>query len=266
MLWMLIGGGSLFALIVAGVLVAMKDGNKQAAQVPTKPLKPVPESAAGQSLKKNDAAITAEAEPLARKFLEATSVDEILPLLRNRDVAEARIRKFYPDGKISAPGMAAFNTLSEVSRMGSFLSFNIRTRDFEDKALTYVDTPEGLKIDWECWVGWSATSWDDFVSSKSTETKVFRLNLGSVDYYNVGFKDDQKWQSYRLISPDGKHSIYGYAERGSVLNARLRPPPDIKQMPMILALKFPENATSANQVIIESLVAEGWAVENEESP
>ena len=35
---------------------------------------------------------------------------------------------------------------------------------------------------------------------------------------------------------------------------------------MMLALKFPENATSHNQVIIEKFIAEGWVLETEEPP
>ena len=87
--------------------------------------------------------------------------------------------------------------------------------------------------------------WSEFLTKRPTEAVEFRVRLSPIDYYNFGFADDAKWQSYRLDSPDGEHSIYGYTERGSVLDARLRPPPDTKSMPVLLSLRFPEGAESS---------------------
>jgi hypothetical protein len=162
--------------------------------------------------------------------------------------------------------MSGFNTQSEVTRKGPIFSVNVRTRDYEEKTITFSETPEGVRIDWESWVGWSEMPWGAYLEAKPKEATVFRVNLSAVEYYNVAFTDDTKWKSYRLESPDGKHAIYGYAEVGSVLNAKLRPPPDIKSVGMILAVRFPENAASGNQVIIEKCIAEGWVLENEDSP
>jgi hypothetical protein len=90
--------------------------------------------------------------------------------------------------------------------------------------------------------------------------------LCPTDYYNFAFANDNKWQAYRLTSPDGGNLLYGYAERGSVMNSKLRPSLDNQQTPLMLALKFPENATSNNQVLIEKIVAEGWVLESEAPP
>lgn len=265
MFWMLTGGAVLFGAIVVGVLMILFGDfvpntvvmPKPAAETPTAVPKETP---AG---KRTDAVFLAEAEVLARKFLEATRVEELLPLVRDPERADERIRSFYPDGRIAAPGMAAFNTQSDISRSGPGASIKVRTRDFEEKSLVFFEQPDGLRIDWESWAGWSEMPWKTFLGSKPTEGNVFRLLLSPIDYYNFGFSDDKKWQSYRLESPDGEHAIYGYAERGSALNTRLRPPPDSKQVPMMLTLQFPENATSRDQVIIGSIVAEGWVLETE---
>ncbi len=162
--------------------------------------------------------------------------------------------------------MAEFNTESVISCLGTISALKVRTRSYEEKSLAFVDTPQGLKIDWESWVGWSEMPWEEFLASKPTTGRVFRLNLSPTDYYNFAFSDDQKWQAYRLQSPDGEHSIYGYAERDSAVGYASRCPPDSKQMALMLALKFPENATSDNQVLIEKFVAEGWVLETESSP
>jgi hypothetical protein len=271
MIWMLVGGFTLFALIVGGVWMAMSGGDTAgtagSGMPPAKtdsgdarPAVPVP------AIEKGDAAIAAEIEPMTRKFLEATRIEEILPLVRDRATAEPRMRRAYPDGKISPPGMAEFNTNAEITREGSIISVNVRTKEYEVKSISYVQEPDGFKIDWESWFGWSDLTWEDFMATKPTEAKTFRVKLSAIEYYNTGFSDDLKWQSYRLTSPDGKNAIYGYAERGSIIDARLKLPPDTKSSTLILNLGFPEDATTSNQVIIRELVTEGWVLQNESPP
>ncbi len=260
---MSVGGAALFALIVAGVIVSMNLGKQRVAApvgetaAATNPVE-VPAAAA---VPRGEASLLAEAEPLARKFLEATTVEELLPLVRNPAVAESRIRGFFPDGKIKAPGMALFNTTGGLSIRGKLVSVAVRTHDQEEKPLAFIDTPQGMKIDWESWTGWAEISWEKFLSSKSAAGHVFRVTLTQVDYYNFGFSDDVKWQSYRLESPDREQAVFGYVEKGSVLDQRLRPDADTKSIALMVSLKFPEAAKSNNQVLIERFVAEGWVEE-----
>lgn len=267
MTWMLVGGTALFALIVGGVMMIMLNGGKNAPVVPppvAQLLAPPPENAAPAEL--SDAAFLTAAEPLAGKFLSADSVADLLPLVRNPQTAEARLRSTYPDGKIEAPGMAAFNSTREVARHGQAMTVKVRIDGLDEKPLSFYMTPEGLKIDWESWAGWSEMPWDEFLTAKPVEGKLFRTWLSQVEYYNFAFADDHKWQSYRFESPDGGHAVYGYVERGSVLDNRLRPSPDEKKTALTVMLSFPANTTSRNQVLVGKLVAEGWTLETEESP
>ena len=272
MLWMLIGGAVLFAMILAGVLVILLGGAPASAPLaaapPAKPAAPEsqPKAGAPATDPRSDAAFLAEAEPLAQKFLDARSIDDLLPVIRNRAAAEARLRRFYPGGTIEAPGMTGFNVDTQVTRHGTITSLKVRTRGYEEKSLAFVATPQGLKIDWESWVGWSDMPWQEFMATKPTTPQVFRLYLNAVDYYNFAFSDDLKWQAYRLSSPDDAHAIYGYVEHGSKVSAALRPPPEVARVQLTLALKFPEHATSNNQVLIENLVAAGWVLETESPP
>jgi hypothetical protein len=144
-------------------------------------------------------------------------------------------------------------------------SIPVVTRDQETKSLAFVDTPEGLKIDWESWVGWSEVSWEEFRSTKPVAGHVFRVVLSPVDYYNFDFTDDRKWQSYRLESPDKEHAVYGYVEKGSLLDGQVHLDGDKKNVLMMLSLKFPPDARSDSQVEIERFVCEGW-VEGEVTP
>ncbi|MEX1115210.1 MAG: hypothetical protein WEB53_08165 [Akkermansiaceae bacterium] len=264
---MLIGGGILFAFIVVGVIFALGSGKTPESALPVK-TESLPESvaqAAVSATARGGLSLLAEAESIAWKFMNATSVEEILPLVHKPEVAEARIRRQYPDGKISAPGMSDFN-ISERRDFGVGVSaVLVRTRDFENKTIHFIGGPQGLKIDWESWIGWSEMPWAEFMANKPTTSQMFRLILSPVDYYNFDFSEESKWRSYRLLSPDKEHSLYGYAEREGLVEGQLRHAGADQTLSLMLSLKFPQGATSKNQVVIERLVADGW-VENEEAP
>ncbi len=263
---MLVGGSVLFSMIVAGVVLSMNRGGK--AVVPavvapgnngTQPVAPPP------VLERSETSVLAEAEPLARKFLEATTVDELLPLVRNPAAAEPRMRAFYREGTVVSPGLSQFNSGGGLTIRGKLFSLAVVTRDHEEKSLAFVESPQGLKIDWESWAGWSDISWKDFLKSKPVDGHVFRVTLSAVDYYNFGFTDESKWRSYRILSADREHSIYGYVEKGSLLEKQIHIDGDAKSAALMLSLKFPDGATSSRQVEIERMVAEGW-VEEGDSP
>lgn len=268
MRFFLIGGGVLLAAILTGVIISMNAGGK-ASTLPGN--LPTTETLPGQNQENpkllepaasSEAAFLAKSEPLARKFLAATTVEQMLPLVRRPETAEARMRAFYPEGKPIPVGMSQFNVGSAVAPDGEFKSVDVMTDNFDTKRLVFLDAAGELKIDWESWVGWSEMPWQEFRATKSDSARMFRVTLSPVDYYNFDFLDEAKWQSYRLVSPDQENSIYGYVERGTELEKRLRPGPDSGAVPLMLKLKFLKGTMSNDQVEIESLVNEGWVEEN----
>ena len=269
MRWLLLAGIFLFLLVTVGTLVSTQYW-KQAADVqhssvtPVDAKPPMPE-ASKPVVERSEASYLAEIEPITRKFMQATTVAEILPLVRNPAVAEVRMRQIHPDGKITAPGMSQFNTSGGLSIQGKVVALSVRTLDQEEKALVFVETPQGLKIDWECWATWSEMTWDQFMAARPTEGKVFRVILSPVVYYNFSYSDDSKWKSYSLESPDHEHMIFGYVEKDSAIDKQIQLDPDAKSMSVMLSLKFNLSSTSKNQVEIDHFIAEGW-VENADAP
>ena len=272
MFWMLAGGSALLLGILTVMFMATFAGDKAPAVIPVQSLPAAGESAdavAGNPAgipSLTDAAFLAAAEPLAKKFLEARKAEELIPLIRNPDLAAPRIRRFYPDSEVTPEGLSTFNPLSEVVREGSAYLVGVQTRDFEDKAMAFFNTPDGLRIDWESWVGWSEMTWEQFLKTQPATPQLFRVNLNKVDYYNMAFSDEGKWQSHRLLSPDGMVSIYGYAERGSISNSQLHIPPESTSAPFTLMIRFPESGEFRDQVIIDKVLAEGWVLDKDAKP
>ncbi len=274
-LWMLAAGVPLFAFVIAALIYASRGSSAPPAprmvavlpdavgfgEAAVEEEIPLPEI-----MNRSEHSIREEAEPLARKFLEASTVEEILPFIHDPASAEPKLREYYPDGKIEAPGLAVFDSGAGLNFRESIVSVPVLTRDFEQREMIFVDTPEGLKVYWESWTGWSEMPWEDFMEKRPETSVVFRLILRRVEYYNFDFSDESRWQSYSLASPDGMHLLYGYVEKGSVLNERIIPSGSTTGNALMLALKYPEDARSRNQVEIESLVADGWVEGDFDSP
>ena len=260
---MLIGGAALFALILSGVFVSMYFGGKaaeQSAHVVKATTKPA--AAIAPPAERSDASYLAEAEPLTRKFMQATTVAEMLPLVRNPATAEVRMRAFYPDGHIPAPGISKFDSDGGFSVKGKHRALSIVTGEQEIKSIAFVETAQGMKVDWESWVGWSDIPWETFITTRPTVGHLFRVILKHVDYYNFEFADDLNWKSYSLVSPDREHVLFGYLPKASALNQQLDLSADSKRINVILSLKFPAVGSSKNQVEIERVIAKGWVEED----
>ena len=269
MAWMLIGGVALFAMIVTGVLIATRSKVVPPPPAMGSAARGKPDAGHPAVAERSDEAFLADAEPLAKKFLTATRVEDLLPLVRHPETTEARMRKFYPNGAVDPPGLMPFNLDTTVDRAGKAIMVRVSTRS-EEKMIAYFDTKDGLRIDWESWVGWSPVTWSDFTASKPTTAMVFRVIINPSYYYNFAYSDEKKWQCYQ-ISPAGDGApVYGYAERESEVCAKLPAagdnPEEQPRLLVMLALKFPENATVSNQVLIDHVVADGWVLENDPPP
>ena len=199
-------------------------------------------------------------EAVVKAFLEAATAEEALEQVRFPERAAAKLERQLGGEPYQAPGFKGIvgDGLATSGKDERILSVQVRTADFDLREIALIKENGGLKIDWDSWAGWSEMSWKDFQSEKPTDPKLFRVVLSQVDYYNFGFKDDRKWTSYRLESPDGNDSVYGYVPRTGELDQQIRPVDAGQRTTLLLKLRFPANATSGNQVLIDEVIGDGW--------
>lgn len=262
-------GGGLLVVLAAVVLVVMREPDPVAP--PPLVAAPPPTADSGPSaedvpavMRRSEFAFLAEAEPLVRAFLNARTVDELMPLVRQPERVRSRLLELNPAGTFDAPGITAFNQHGMVHYLNRLAAVDVLVGDHRHRQVALIETPEGLKVDWESFVGWSEMSWEEFLATKPSEPKVFRVVVRQVEYYNFDFADDLRWQSYRLESPDGQHQIFGYAERGSLISQQLRSPSSDEAISAMLTLRFPQDKTARDQVVIDRYVMEGWVFEDDD--
>lgn len=209
-------------------------------------------------MKRSQAEFLSNAEPLAEKFLNARSVEEILPLIRDGEKLRDKLLSYYPDGRIEPVGMSKFNASGTPMYKDHFGSVDITTEDYEQRFLAFLDGEKGLEIDWESWIGWSDMPWEDILEKRPKVPVLVRVRLKWVDYYNYEFSNEREWRSYRLVSPDGETTLFGYVPRNSLIDQQIRPNEQGVTETKILKIRFSEGSATGNQVIIDELVADGW--------
>lgn len=199
-------------------------------------------------------------QPLAEKFLAAKQIEAVLPFVSDSKNVWHKIRAHYPGGVVEPLGLSKFNSTGRVSYKDNFAAVSVTTRDFGSKQMAFIEDEDGLKIDWESWVGWSEMPWGEIVKTKPSNPVLVRAILKATDYYNFGFADEKKWRSYRLVSPDGETMLYGYVERNSLLDQRIRPGEQGLTVALTVRIHFPKGGIADNQVIIDEYVADGWVI------
>ena len=203
-------------------------------------------------------------ENAVRKFFAATTVDELAATVRGGDITAARMRDYYRDRPIHPAGLREVAVDGNVQATGALRSVVVLLDDFSARAIAFEEVDGRFVVDWESWVAWGEMEWADLIEKRPSDPVLLRVKCSQVDYYNFDFSDDRRWTSFLLQSGDGKSSLYGYVPRLSTLEHQLTPRPGADRgQAMIVRIRYPEEATRGDQVIIDSLVTSGWVLPGE---
>lgn len=223
---------------------------------------PAVEKAPDPKPEKAAATDVAQMEDTLKNFLQAKTPAEALRWVYQPEKIAPKLEAWLAGGAYKVPGYKSM--LDEVSTRSEngheITGLTVRDGNFEKRSVALVKTPEGYRMDWESWMGWSEMSWSDFKKQKPPTAKLFRVIVAVSDYYNFNFKSEPEWSCYRLESDDGEGFLYGYVHRASAIDEKLRPVGGAAKRKLILRLKFPGDPQTDNQVLIDEFVTDGWVL------
>jgi len=270
---LVIGGVALALLaITAGavLLLQSKPHPQRVSPAPdpvaVRPLEPEPVQKAPVIDVNDPKALVEAAEPLAKSFLNARQVSDILPLIRHPETSGPRLKQKWPGDNVTPEGFSSFAEGGGVAVEGDVMAATVVTGGFKNRLMYFGKTDQGWKIDWESWVDWSTTSWADFIAKKPVTPVPFRVVITETNYYNFGFSDEKKWRSVFLESADGERNLYGYIERNSetdkLVNFQGRP----RGIHCIVELRYLEGGRP-DQVAVGRILSQTWvAPESKDKP
>ncbi len=202
-------------------------------------------------------------EDCIRRFFEAESMEEVLPLIRHPEVLKPVMERWYARHEHRQEADIVFETvkIKELEGARFYLHFVRLQDDVDPRPIAVEDTADGFKVDWETAVGYQAMDWKRFMNERPTETVYMRVVARADDYYNFEFHDSAVWACYRLSHPDEETSLYGYVKRFSERERQLQDA--IGQDPsgsdyFVLGLRFPEGAGSDHAVEIVEIQRSKW--------
>lgn len=259
--WKFLLGLSVPALLILGLFAWWMAPDAKPVEAPVASQLPPPSP--GEAVDGKPAASAknrmVEIEAVVKGFLAAATGEEILRFVRDPDRTAPKLSKWLEGRNYSAPGFREMIGDDVVPTAGGNLTrVTVRTGDFEAREIVLMESDGNLKVDWESWVGWSEMSWSEFKEKRPTEGRWFRVNLSEVEYYNFDFTDEDAWVSYRLDSPDGLESLYGYVPPDGEIARKIPPFEKGATIKLLVRLKYPAGAHSNNQVLIDAVSGHEW--------
>lgn len=272
--WFVLLGLGLAGLIVwAGYQKLQTSDN--AAQIPVAGAEPMELPVAPSGTTSDDFIAAAEAkdaethfeamEKLVSDFLGATTIKERLPHIRHAKRVEPLMQEHYSRKKFETfkfEETIEYNVLSLGNH--PFIALKVRIDGNKERSILVEDTPEGMLIDWESYVCYQPVTFAQLLKARPTEPVSLRLYVQQDNYYTYEFDDESKYLCFKLESRGEKESLFGYVERGGLLETKFRKlfPAGMVNgaiYPLILKVRFLPNSRAKKGVLIEELESRLWA-------
>lgn len=203
-----------------------------------------------------------EIDGVVKSFLESETVEERLKWVREPERVKPLMMAHYEGNEIMAEGYRSLDR-SQVSYRGQYLVGTVRTGDFLPYPIAVireeVDGVGRYLIDWESWSGFCEITPEKAQEQKPTEAFLMRVLLSPERYFNYGFSDDTKWNSYQMRFRNSDAVFLAYGEKKSEQDDAL----ELLRKnggsgPFLVRVRFPEGARADNQVEIVEVVGPGW--------
>lgn len=267
-LWMILTGVAVLALIGGGVIWAvsrLEDGRAKEAEVEEAlDLQQVAEKR--ETL--NAEVLVEEIKAITKRFCEVGTVDDLLPLVRDRERVEPLIRAYYADRKLVPSTLKTIERQIplELDHRIFWLVSYLEEAGSEPKQILVEQGDREVKLDWESKVIYQPNDWDVFRKERTETASLFRVYLESVEemaYYGYEFSDYKKYRCFKITLKDKDEYLWGYSEIDSDLDRELmglftRSSKGGIKAPAVIEIKYPKDSMSGMCVEIESLLSESW--------
>jgi hypothetical protein len=200
-------------------------------------------------------------ESIVKAFMEAETVEEMKQHVFLDAAVEQKIDAYYKESPWQKPGFSSLSEEhSQISSDGMVYQSKAADASFEMRDVFLRLKRDNYQVDWESWVAWGEMGCGELRKLKPKQAVEVRVIVSSETYFNFDFPKEQEknWQSYKLTFPNEERILHGYVTRAGKLDDAMRMNVDEPQRYMILRIYYREDGTRDDQVLVESVVQEGW--------
>lgn len=192
-----------------------------------------------------------------RKFFEARSVADMVPVVRDVPHVRPLMEEFYDRSRIKRRTWKGIGEAIPVGEPGHRLAYVQAT--FTDAPPIYVvveETGSGFLVDWESSVQYSEMGWRMFLTTRPVQPKLFRVIASKVETGEGG-------ALLSLRHPQEAGEVIGRFDPADPNFRTLVEQLDLckwKDVPVILRLCYLGPDANANEVRIAGVVGKGWLI------
>ncbi len=205
-----------------------------------------------------------ESEAVFAEFLAVKKVEDFRKMIRFPDRVMPLVKEWYKNKPIGETSLRKFNYDGRAKMYGVLAIIAVQMSDFSIKEAAIEKTPDGYKIDWESWVGWTEMDWDKLFEVRPVKPKTLLVRCNKANYYNRQFSDDNRWLAVQMANPQSDRSLYGYVDRQDPKMADFITDINLGRLAARIKIRYPENSVVDNQVIITEYLSAKWAAAAEE--
>jgi hypothetical protein len=179
------------------------------------------EDKAGQESWKALASRQQEAEQVFRAFASAVVVDDMLLLVRDSGSVTSLIRANRRPALVSKAWVPPANTLWNVMENDGFLCGFLEGYLPDDSRFGayLVMSGKQLLLDWKATTVYATATFDELEIKQGNPAEI-RARIIASDFFTSTFPEED-YQCYKLLSPDNRTAIWGYARRNEVAHNTL---------------------------------------------
>ncbi len=207
-----------------------------------------------------------EAKIMYARYMTAGSLHEISKLLYNGETILPVLEDNWKPGNVPKGWNPGDDTRwTVIDRDGERFGILMGTNpDFTPFSAYFRKEGGDLKIDWKATTGFGSSGFDELRTGKGDGSEI-RTMISLADFYTFSLPEE-KYRSFRLLSPDGDSNLWAYTEAGSELDQKLLElfaPGEItgeaqNETQVLLSLKPGPDDALPNQWMIKDLLRTGW--------
>jgi hypothetical protein len=204
-------------------------------------------------------------ERTLKAFCEASSIDAMLPLVRQPATVRPLMERFYAQHPLHPLGFRKIKTFqgAGLDSKRDFWLFTVVLGNGKTREIMLENDPAGeIRVDWETVVTYQPMNWDDYAAQRPAGTSMeFRVYAETDHFFSHEFANSNRWASFRLTTNEGVETLFGYAPAGeaaaAMLTSIIEQSTD-KRAAVILRLSLPDGLQSRRGVIIEKVIGSQW--------
>ena len=218
----------------------------------------------------NDVKATLRAmESAIKGYLEAKSVEDLLPHVRHPERVEPLMQNYYGRGGKLLPSM--YSHIVRTRSLGlenePFVRVTVALKKGKARRLVLQQVHKNyFAVDWESDVCYQQVEWEEFLRQRLNTATMMRVLIKPDTYYAFEFRNEEELDCYRIQALGNDENLYGFVKKGTVVakqmrdyvtRNRLTEKSEVPQ-PLILRIRFPKETRSRKCVWIDELVEPRW--------